>query len=78
MPYSPILQQPSVDALEQLIDAHGVYPLLDAVFRICHEKADHIDCYPDKELASAWRFMARQISKATDAIAKKLPARITG
>ncbi len=36
------LTQPERDALEALIDAAGVTPILEALSGICDEKAEHI------------------------------------
>lgn len=51
------LTQPERDALESLIDAAGLSPVLEALSEICAEKADHIEStYTDSApLARRWR-----------------------
>lgn len=44
------------DALEQMIDKHGLLAVVTALDLICSEKADHIEVnWQDKITAKPWR-----------------------
>lgn len=47
------------DALERLIDRHGVATVCDALGGICYDKAEHIRTnWQDRALASKWSRLA--------------------
>lgn len=48
--------------LELMIDRNTIDKVLDALVRICSEKADHIEeNYSDVPLAERWRAIAKRI-----------------
>jgi len=48
--------------LELMIDRNTIDKVLDALVRICSEKADHIEeNYSDPDLAERWRAIAKRI-----------------
>lgn len=49
--------------IEQLIDANGLATVLDAIARVCSEKADHIETnWQDSVAAKAWNIASGAIS----------------
>jgi hypothetical protein len=51
-----IMHDGMLDALESLIDKHGMVNIMLGLVHICDEKAEHVESnWQDLELASAWR-----------------------
>jgi hypothetical protein len=55
----------TVEALERLVDAHGLLHILTGLEIMCGEKAMHVqDTWQDKTLAKAWQRAGDAIFKA--------------
>lgn len=56
--------------LEQLIDAHGLSAVLDALARIAYEKAEHIQSsYGDAPmLVKAWKHASQACDRASSTV----------
>lgn len=53
------------DAVETLIDKHGMSVVLETIEAICHGKAQHLDeNWQDREGSRCWTRMAKAIDKA--------------
>lgn len=57
-------RQDAADALEQLIDQHGLETVLDLLADVCHEKADHLrTTWQDRNAARMWDRDAMRLQK---------------
>lgn len=53
---------PVAQALEALIDRHGLHDVLEDLACVCHAKADHVESsWQDAGLARRWRRMASMV-----------------
>lgn len=51
--------------LESLIDAHGMFKVLAALYNVCTDKAAHLaDNWQDERTARAWQKGANRLDKA--------------
>jgi hypothetical protein len=58
-----------MDQLEQLVDAHGLERVVEALSVVCGDKADHVLIYwQDHALAVAWDRASRRLHSASLAI----------
>tara|TARA_Y100000004_G_scaffold91862_1_gene102893 strand:+ start:55 stop:372 length:318 start_codon:yes stop_codon:yes gene_type:complete len=52
----------AIDAIEAIIDKHGMADVMEMLVHICDEKASHIQHnWQDDELASAWHRVADRL-----------------
>jgi hypothetical protein len=59
------------NALEALIDAHGLYAVTDALASVCNAKCDHLESnWQDKEAARRWTKAAIVFHTAEDRLRK--------
>ncbi len=50
------------EKLEALIDAHGLYNVVETLSTICSEKAEHIETnWQDGKLARQWDYAAKSL-----------------
>jgi hypothetical protein len=66
----PHLDRQAEDALEAMIDKHGLQNVLNGLACICSGKADHIEHnWQDKRSAKHWERAAVHIMNSADAVA---------
>ena len=70
-----IMHDGMLDALESLIDKHGMVNIMLGLVHITDEKAEHVRCnWQDQVLANAWRKVsAALISKRLSNALNRLP-----
>lgn len=65
------LTQAEREALEFLMDAAGVAPIMEALSEICGEKAEHIEsAWQDRPLARRWNEVCGVIGCASADVSK--------
>jgi hypothetical protein len=56
---------PLNDALEQLIDSHGLGTVVEALAEVARDKAEHVrTAWQDEQYARHWDRAARELDKA--------------
>jgi len=64
------LVQHEVDELERMVDATSVVAVLDALERICYEKAEHLrEAWQDYGAAKTWERDGKKIAKLAAKVA---------
>lgn len=59
------------DALESLIDGHGLYAVTDALAQVCHDKAEHLrGNWQDAAAAKRWARAASVMQRAEVSLRK--------
>ena len=58
------------DALEQLIDAHGLYNVIEALQQACFSKSEHLaSAWQDEVASKHWNKAARTFDRVLDRVA---------
>ncbi len=60
----------AMEALEQIVDSHGIQSVMHMLERICELKAEHVlNNWQDESLSEAWAENATKIGLTADGLA---------